>query len=159
MKPGLCIVSIALLPFVAFSRSDVTVGASDALDIPTVEHCTLIANPASYDGQEIRLRGVYSVCGSGDSKFFSSSCSGGKTLWVEFDQTYQSCSKPKAVKSLEELKAKSGARWKRPHVSVVVLDYRSAVVEFVGKLMASNPYTKPEPPPAKEPFDHVRPIS
>ncbi len=121
-------------------------------DIPTVEHCALVANPALYDGKEIRVRGIYSVCGKNDSKFFSSSCSAGGTLWAEFNPTYQSCSKPKAVKSLAEMTRKSGARWGRPHVSVVVLDYRSAEVEFVGKFTASNPYKQPESPPTAEWF-------
>jgi len=126
-------------------------------DIPTVEHCALVANPASYDGKEIRVRGVYAVCGTDDSKFFSSSCSDSNSLWVEFDPTYQTCSKSKAVKLLAEMTRKSGVRWGRPHVTVIVADYRAAEVEFVGTFTASNPYKQPEVPQTTEsPFRPIR---
>jgi len=157
MKHAIYISCAAVFLFVAFNRGDVTTRAARILDIPTVEHCALVANPALYDGKEIRVHGVYSVCGTNDSKFFSSSCSDGKTLWVEFNPTYQSCSETKAVKSLAEMTRKSGARWGRPHVSVVVLDYRSADVEFVGKFTASNPYRKPGSPQTDGPLGPIRP--
>jgi hypothetical protein len=127
-----------------------------ALNIPTVDHCALIANPAAYDGKEIRLRGVYSACGKDDSKFFNSSCTGGKTLWVEFDPSYQSCSEPGAVKSLLGMIRKSGARPK-PHSSVVLLNYRAANVEFIGRFIASNPYGNEELSPANLPLGPIRP--
>jgi len=110
-------------------------------DLPTVESCALIADPTQYDGREIRVTGVYSVCGTSDSKFFSSSCSS-KTLWVEFAPNYQSCSDAKAISALTELRKKSGFRWARPHVSVVTAVYRAANVQFVGRFRASNPYAQ-----------------
>jgi hypothetical protein len=138
---------IILAVFLAPSLGQASVGgrpAPHSEDIPTVEYCTLINNPALYDGNEIRLRGVYAVSGKNDSKFYSSSCGSGSTLWVEFDPIYRSRSKPDAVKSLAEMRRKSGVRWGRPHVSVLVLHYRSAEVEFIGRFRAANPYKKPE---------------
>ena len=120
--------------------------------IPTVDYCDLINNPALYDGKEIRLRGVYTVSGKSDSKFFSSACSG-STLWVDFSPNYQSCTKPVLVTRLAEMSRKSGWHWGRPHVTVIVIEYRSAAVEFVGTFRAANPYKqqkaesdKPSPP-------------
>ena len=66
---------VAALLAVGFFNSDVTTRASHSSDIPAVEHCTLIANPTLYNGKEIRVRGVYSVCAKNDSRFFSSSAS------------------------------------------------------------------------------------
>ena len=127
---------------------------SRAIEIPTLEHCALVANPTSYDGKEIRLRGVYAACGKTDSKFFSSSCAD-KSLWVEFEPRYESCSDPTAVKTLHTLLRKSGARLK-PHSSVVMLDYRAANVEFVGRFAASNPYRNEQlPMPKDSPFGPI----
>lgn len=109
--------------------------------IPTVDYCDLINNPALYDGKEIRLRGVYTLSGKSDSKFFSSACTG-STVWVDFVPNYPSCTKPALVKRLDEMKQKSGWRWSRPHVTVIVVEYRSAVVEFVGTFRVENPYNK-----------------
>ena len=56
------------------------------------------------------------------------------------------------------MRRKSGAHWGRPHVSVMVLDYRAADVEFVGRFTASNPFTRPEPPKTDDlPFAFIRP--
>jgi hypothetical protein len=124
------------------------------IEIPTLEHCALVANPASYDGKEIRLRGVYAACGKGDSKFFSSSCAD-KSILVEFEPRYESCSKPGAVRALHSVIDKSGARMK-PHSSVLVLTYRAADVEFVGHFSASNPYRNEElPTPKDSPFGPI----
>jgi hypothetical protein len=124
-----------------------------AVEIPTVEHCALTANPASYDGKEIRLRGVYAACGKSDSKFFSSSCAD-KSILVEFEPRYESCSNPVAVKALHSVLDKSGARMK-PHSNVVLLDYRAANVEFIGHFTASNPYRDEKLPLLDPPFDPV----
>ncbi len=149
------IYSASLLVLLAVVSTCADTHGGRALNIPTVDHCALIANPGSYDGQQIRLRGIYSACGKDDSKFFSSSCSGGKTLWVEFDPSYQSCSGRKAVNSLLAMIRKSGARPK-PHSSLVLLDYRAANVEFVGRFIASNPYGKEELSLANLPLGPIR---
>ena len=156
MRVGIYISCAAFLVFAGFNHGDLTTHAAHDLEIPTVEHCAVVANPELYDGKEIRVRGIYSVCGTNDSKFFSSSCSDGKTLWVDFNPTYQSCSQPKAVKSLAEMTRKSGPRF-RAHGSVIFLDYRAAEVEFVGKFTASNPYKKSEAPESIELFAPSRP--
>jgi hypothetical protein len=166
------LLTFVLLCLTAAGRGPrVSVGQSD---IPTVDYCDLIRAPALYDGKEIRLRGVYTVSGKSDSKFFSSSCGGGSSLWVDFGPNYQSCTKPALVKRLAEMKRKSGSRRGRPHVTVIVVEYRSAAVEFVGTFRATNPYKRPEagsdmsPPPAdlfaepkepKENYDFVFSVS
>jgi hypothetical protein len=138
---------LPLLTFVLLSLAAagggprVSVGQSG---IPTVDYCDLIRNPALYDGKEIRLRGVYTVSGKSDSSFFSSSCGSGTSLWVDFGPTYQSCTKPALVKRLAEMVRKSGWRWGRPHVTVIVVVYRRAAVEFVGTFRAANPYKRPD---------------
>jgi hypothetical protein len=155
MKLAIYLVCILVLLFAPLHGDEVTTRAARALDIPTVEQCALIANPALYDGKEIRLHGVYSVCGTNDSHFFSSSCRD-KTLWVEFNPTYQSCSQSKAVKSLTDMTRKSGTRMK-PHSNVLMLDYRAADVEFIGQFTAANPYKQAEPPPTNDLFAPIRP--
>jgi hypothetical protein len=106
-----------------------------------VEYCVLIANPASYDGKEIRLTGTYVVIGNSDSYFFSSSCEG-KMLWVEFTTGYESRSDVKALRALAEMRKKSGFRWVRPHVSVITGVSAKAEVRLVGRFRASNPYAQ-----------------
>jgi hypothetical protein len=139
-------------------------------DIPTVEYCELVKNPSLYDGKKIRLRGVYVVSGKYASKFFSSACGSGNTLWVDFEQGYQSCSPPKLVKSLSTMSQKSGMRRGRPHYTVVGFEYRSAEVVFVGIFKAANSYRRPKPvdnpmfpftytPEHKEIYDYVFSIS
>ena len=112
---------------------------SNASAFPTVEYCALMADPAQYDGKEIRVTGVYTVCGESDSNLFSSSCTS-KSLWVEFAPNHQSCSDAKAIKALAEMRKKSGFRWARPHVSVITAVYKAAQARFVGRFRASNPY-------------------
>lgn len=125
--------------------------ASKDVAIP-IEYCALVSAPESYDGQKLRLHGVYQVVGTGVSTFFDSACQVDKTLWVEFSRDFQSCSDQKAVKSLSEMKRKSGARWARPHVTVVTVEFRRAEVEFVGTFSSSNPF-KPIPTTSDaEPF-------
>jgi hypothetical protein len=122
---------------------------------PAVQYCELVANPTLYDGKQIRLHGEYSIVGSGYSEFVSSSCPG-KTLWVEFDSNYASCSSGSSVKSLATMRRKSGVRWGRPHVTVIEVHIRSAEVEFAGTFHASNPFAKPAPP-KDGPFDPFQP--
>lgn len=122
---------------------------------PTVQYCDLVANPALYDGKEIRLHGIYSVAGSGYSRFFSSSCTD-KTLWVEYDANYEACSGRNAVKSLAAMRHKSGGRWARPHVSVITIRFRNAEVEFTGRFTASNPFAKPASPETDGPLGPIR---
>jgi hypothetical protein len=149
------VIIVACIGLLALGSTHVD-ATNPIVDVPTLEHCALVANPAPYDGKEIRVRGIYSVCGPGDSKFFSSACSDGKSLWVEFDPSYQTDSNPKAVKSLLEMTRKSGAR-SVPHRSQVLLDYRAANVEFVGRFAASNPYKQTDIPPTDLPFGPFAP--
>jgi len=114
--------------------------AAQSSVVPSVDYCSLIGVPESYDGKQIRVHGTYRVVGTGVSEFSSSSCPNGKSLWVEFRPDFQSCSSSKAVKQLEEMKRKSGIKWARPHVSVVTAVYRSAEVEFVGTFSSNNPF-------------------
>jgi hypothetical protein len=130
-------------------------GPSRASNPPTVQYCDLIANPALYDGKEIRLHGTYSVAGSGYSRFFSSSCTD-KTLWVEYDPNYETCSGRNAVKSLAAMRRNSGGRWARPHVSVITVRFRNAEVEFTGRFTASNPFAKPAAPETDGPLGPIR---
>jgi hypothetical protein len=139
---------LSLLAFVLLSFTTASGGTDVSLsktDIPTVDYCDLIHNPSLYDGKEIRLRGVYSVSGKTDSKFFSSACGSGSSLWVDFAPAYQSCTKPALVKRLAQMTRKSGVRWGRPHVTVIVVEYRSAMIEFVGTFRATNHYKRPKP--------------
>lgn len=105
-----------------------------------IDYCALVSAPESYDGQKLRLHGVYDVAGENVSRFFDSACQVEKTLWVEFSRDFQLCSDQKAVKSLSEMKRKSGARWARPHVTVVTAEFKSAEVEFVGTFSSNNPF-------------------
>jgi len=200
---------IACILFIGFLSFGVSVYASD---IPTVEYCALVTNPALYDGKEIRLHGIYSVAGKTDL-FFCSSCDAEKLLanlsefnlqsdtcprdkrtghcamfldrgeletiflkdiselgnvisgnnalldWalkvlrtmdtprllVEFNPAYESCSNREAVKALAEMREKLGIRPLRPHVTALIVDSQSAVVKFVGKFTASNPYKQTNP--------------
>jgi len=107
---------------------------SRTINPPTVQYCDLIANPALYDGKQIRLHGIYSVAGSGYSRFFSSSCPD-KTLWVEYDANYETCSGRNAINALATMRRKSGGRWARPHVSVITVRFRNAELNSPGDLL------------------------
>jgi hypothetical protein len=150
MKLLLCLVGVFILIADVSTNSTPTAHAPHH-DIPFVEYCALIANPSLYDGKEIKVHSIYLVSGANDSKFLSSSCDD-KIVWVDFDPNYESCSNSKAVKSLAMMRRKSGWRRGRPHVTVIVVSYRSADVEFVGKFTASNPYRKPASPETDAPL-------
>jgi hypothetical protein len=129
---------------------------SHALETPTVKYCDLVANPALYDGRDIRVTGTYSVIGTEVSRFFSSSCDGA-SLWVEFNPDYQTCSNSKAVKSLASMRKHSGFRWGRPHVTVITGRSQAADVQFIGRFIASNPYSTEESPlKISPPFGPIR---
>ena len=154
-KMKVVIFIICLLPLLgAINAGGLTV---QALNPPLVKYCDLVANPSAYDGREIRLTGIYSVIGTGDSRFFSSACSDGATLWVEFKSNYQSCSSSKVVKSLMTMRRRSGWRWARPGVSVITGRSRSADVEFVGRFSASNQFRKADSPETDGPLGAIRP--
>jgi hypothetical protein len=102
MKVSVYISCATLLLFVGFNSGGRTTQDARVLVIPTVEHCAMVGNLDSYDGKEVRVHGIYTVCGIYDSMFFSSSCSDGKKVWVNFKPTDQSCSNQKAVESLAE---------------------------------------------------------
>jgi hypothetical protein len=128
---------------------------SPALETQTVKYCDLVANPALYDGRDIRVTGTYSVIGAEVSRFFSSACDGA-SIWVEFNSDYQTCSNSKAVKSIAAMRKHSGFRWGRPHVTVITGRSQAADVQFVGRFIASNPYSAEELPIASPPFGPVR---
>jgi hypothetical protein len=142
MKVPLCLAILFLLTLsVEADRSK-----KRASETPTVKYCDLVANPNLYDGRDIRVTGTYSVVGTGISRFSSSTCGDRANVWVEFNSDYQSCSNSKVVKSLAAMRKQSGVRWARPHVSVITARFQSADVEFVGRFIASNPYSKEELP-------------
>ena len=128
---------------------------SQTINPPTVQYCDLIANPALYDGKQIRLHGIYSVAGSGYSRFFSSSCPD-KTLWVEYAANYETCSGRNAINALATMRRKSGGRWARPHVSVITVRFRNAEVELTGRFIATNPFAKPASPETDGPLGPIR---
>ncbi len=146
---------ILLLSLPLASVSHVGGLPSRLTDPATVQYCDLMANPTLYDKKEIRVQGVYSVAGSGYSRFFSSSCTD-KTLWVDFDPKYESCSARTSVKALSTMRRKSGGRWARPHVSVITVRFRTAEVEFTGRFVASNPFAKPASPETDGPLGPIR---
>jgi hypothetical protein len=152
MKIALTTLFLSLSLAIVADADRLTLRASDP---PPVEYCSLIANPSAYDGKEIRLTGTFFVIGSDNSTFFSSSCIG-KTLWVDFDANYESCSAPSAVKSLATMRRKSGWRWGRPHVTVIEGHSRSAAVEFTGRFVASNPFAKAASPDTDGPLGPIR---
>ena len=152
MRIALRTIFISLLPTIVSHAGVVTWPVSDP---PKVEYCDLMAKSSLYDGKEIRLRGTYFVMGNNNSRFFSSSCTD-KTLWVDFDPSYESCSARTRVKALATMRRKSGWRWARPHVTVIEGRSRSAEVEFTGRFVASNPFAKPPSPETDGPFGSFR---
>ena len=100
-----------------------------ASSLTTVEYCDLLNNPALYDGKEILLHGIYAVAGKADL-FFISSCGIEKRLWVDFNSDYKSYSNRNAIKALDEMRRKSGISWRRPDISALVVNPRSAEVEL-----------------------------
>ncbi|HYV10829.1 MAG TPA: hypothetical protein VE980_08040 [Pyrinomonadaceae bacterium] len=137
------ILASLLLALISASDGFRVNSASKDVAIP-IEYCALVSAPEAYDGQRLKLHGVYEVAGTDVSTFSDSACQVEKTLWVEFSRDFQSCSDQKAVKSLSEMKRKSGARWARPHVTVVTGEFRSAEVQFVGTFSSNNSF-KPIP--------------
>jgi hypothetical protein len=139
MRLAYYIACIAILLIGLSNCYDLTTCSAYASDIPTVEYFSLIANPALYDGREIRLHGFIYIIGE-TAQFFCSSCRRETRLLVEFNQTYQSSSNPKAIEAWDEMKRKSGFRRSSQHPSASSVDHQYGEVEFIGKFEASNPY-------------------
>ena len=131
---------LLLIALLLGSISSCVMSRAQTATMPSVEFCTLISSPEAYNGKEVRVHGVYAIAGAAVSTFASSSCSAAKSLWVEFNPEFRSCSTGKSVRQLAQMRRKSGFRWVRPHSSVITGVYKSAEVEFVGTFSNSNPF-------------------
>ena len=112
---------------------------STAANIPTVDYCELLRNPALYDQKVIRVRTIYVRSGSDTSKFYDFRCDQSGSTWVEFDGSYASRTKGNHVRTLARMERESQPRWGRPHVTVIIITFRRADVIFVGKFEAALP--------------------
>jgi len=85
---------IASCCFLARAQSTTTA------QIPTVEFCDLIRNAADYDGKQVRVRAVYfsafEISSLGEPT--GRSCHVDAMVWVNFDPSVESNSKPQIVK-------------------------------------------------------------
>jgi len=63
-------------------------------DVPTVDYCELLREPASYDKKVIRVKALY-VAGFEVSAFEHASCDKERSTWVEFDESESSCTDKK----------------------------------------------------------------
>jgi hypothetical protein len=73
--------------------------------IPTVAYCDLLSRPSDYDGKRIRIRAEYNS-GFEHSVFSDSACVKAwdtkKLVWVEFDESVNTNTKPKILKRFRE---------------------------------------------------------
>lgn len=74
--------------------------ASAAPEALNVAYCDLLRAPASYDGKLVRVRATYRY-GFEWSEFYCTDCSEKGRTWVDYDESYESCTKSKFRKKLE----------------------------------------------------------
>ena len=90
---------LLLFSFCCFGRTQTATPSP----IPTVEFCDLVRNAANYDGKPVRLRAAYfsafEISGLGGPAGGPSCLFGDKTMvWVDFDSSVESVSKPEIYK-------------------------------------------------------------
>jgi hypothetical protein len=94
------ILLLALASFV-----DTNAQSASAPEIPTVAYCDLLSKPDAYDGKQIRIRSEYNS-GFEHSVFSDSACVKAwdtrKLIWVEFDESVNTNTKPKILKRFRE---------------------------------------------------------
>ena len=137
--------TLAAASLIWFAAGRAALANLSEADLPILQYCDLIQDPSLHDGKKVRLHGVYLVSGVNDSRLFSSACAGGNTTWVEFEPDYRSCTKGKLVRRLATMVRKSRPHFSKHHTSVVIVEYRSAEVDFVGTFHARNPYKRAKP--------------
>lgn len=112
--------------------------SSVPLEIPTIDYCELIRNPSLYDQKVVRVRATYVRGGTQTSNLYNFECDYHGSTWVEFNPTYESCTKRKEVKRLVRMERDS-LPYSKPHTSIVIITYLRAEVVFVGKFEAALP--------------------
>jgi hypothetical protein len=70
-----------------------------ATKIPTVAYCDLIRNPELYDQKVIRVKAIYRY-GYEWSELYCGDCLKEGQTWVDFDESFESCTKPDVAKKL-----------------------------------------------------------
>ena len=134
--------TLAAAGLIGFAAGRAALANPPEADLPMVQYCDLIRDPSLHDGKKVRLHGVYLVSGMSDSKLFSSACAGGHTTWVEFEPDFRACTEGTLVRRLATMARKSQPRSAKHHASVVIIEYRSAEVDFIGTFHARNPYKR-----------------
>jgi hypothetical protein len=71
-------------------------------DVPTVDYCELLREPASYDKKVIRVKALY-VAGLEVAAFEHASCDKERSTWVEFDKSESSCTEKKVSKAFDAI--------------------------------------------------------
>jgi len=73
------------------------------LEVPTVDYCQLLTEPASYDKKVIRVKALY-VAGFEVSAFEHPSCDKDRSsTWVEFDESENSCTDKKVRNAFDAI--------------------------------------------------------
>ena len=83
-------------------------------EIQTVSYCDLVQNPTQYNQKLIRVHGVYAETGGEYSNLYDPTCLSNPTpterylaetqTWVEFNEAYESQTKPGIVKIFDQLR-------------------------------------------------------
>jgi len=71
-------------------------------EVPTVDYCELLREPAAYDKKVVRAKALY-VAGFEVSAFEHPSCDEERSTWVEFDRSESSCTDKKVRKAFDAI--------------------------------------------------------
>jgi hypothetical protein len=77
-------------------------GSHAQSEVPTVDYCELLRDPATYDKKVIRVKVLY-VAGFEVAAFEHPQCDEERSTWVEFDQSESSCTDKKMRKAFNAL--------------------------------------------------------
>ncbi len=98
--PKLAFSILLLLSCYCFARTQTATPS----EVPTIEFCELVRNAANYDGKHVRVRAVYfsafEISGFGEPA--GRSCHDNSMVWVNFDPSVESNSKPEIYKRFRD---------------------------------------------------------
>ena len=91
---------LVISPFVYAQKIEHS--SSPTKTIPTVSYCELIRNPDRYDRKTIRVKATLLVSFE-VSTLEDSQCDIGRSIWVEFDGSHNSCTPKRVRKSFDNI--------------------------------------------------------
>ena|SRR2546421_3159952 len=93
--------SLLMLFPVELQNTDSRVAATSAAEISTVTFCDLLKNPLLYDQKMVRTKAIFRRAGEEGAELYCIDCLDVGKVWPDFDESFDSNTKPKIAKNLE----------------------------------------------------------